>query len=103
MVNFGIIYASRLRALEPRDPREEAQTCIDAYWPLPHVQDFIQRTRAAARDGYVTTLFGRWRPVAQIRLDRRPAPRRAARGELGHAGHGGDVIKRRWSRFTAPP
>src|SRR5947208_11628481 len=36
------------------------------------VQDFIQRTiEQAARDGYVTTLFGRRRPVPEIRAANR--------------------------------
>src|SRR3712207_8435765 len=42
---------------------------IDAYLArFPLVQDFIARTiEQATRDGYVTTLFGRRRPVPEIR------------------------------------
>jgi DNA polymerase-1 len=39
---------------------------------LPYVQDFIARTiEQAKRDGYVTTLFGRRRPVPEIRATNR--------------------------------
>src|SRR3712207_8043472 len=54
-------------------PREEAQTYIDAYLArFPHVQDFIQRTiEAAERDGYATTLYGRRRPVPELKARNR--------------------------------
>ena len=54
-------------------PREEAQEYIDAYLArFPLVQDFIQRTiEQATRDGYVTTLLGRRRPVPEIRASNR--------------------------------
>src|SRR3712207_4061970 len=46
---------------------------IDAYLArFPLVQDFIARTiEQATRDGYVTTLFGRRRPVPEIRASNR--------------------------------
>ncbi len=75
MVNFGIIYGISSFGLSENleIPREEAQAYIDAYLArFPHVQDFIQRTiEQAARDGYVTTLFGRRRPVPEIRASNR--------------------------------
>jgi DNA polymerase-1 len=75
MVNFGIIYGISAFGLSENleIPREEAQTYIDAYLArFPLVQDFIQRTiEQAARDGYVTTLFGRRRPVPEIRAANR--------------------------------
>src|SRR3954462_10925639 len=75
MVNFGIIYGISSFGLSENleIPRDEAQTYIDAYLArFPHVQDFIQRTiEQAARDGYVTTLFGRRRPVPEIRASKR--------------------------------
>jgi DNA polymerase-1 len=75
MVNFGIIYGISAFGLSENleIPREEAQAYIDAYLArFPHVQDFIQRTiEQAARDGYVTTLFGRRRPVPEIRASNR--------------------------------
>ncbi len=75
MVNFGIIYGISAFGLSENleIPREEAQAYIDAYLArFPMVQDFIQRTiEQAARDGYVTTLFGRRRPVPEIRASNR--------------------------------
>jgi DNA polymerase I len=75
MVNFGIIYGiSAFGLSENLDiPREEAQAYIDAYLArFPHVQDFIQRTvEQAERDGYVTTLFGRRRPVPELKASNR--------------------------------
>jgi DNA polymerase-1 len=71
MVNFGIIYGISAFGLSENleIPRDDAQTYIDTYLArFPLVQDFIQRTiEQAARDGYVTTLFGRRRPVPEIR------------------------------------
>jgi len=71
MVNFGIIYGISAYGLSENleIPKEQAQEYIDAYLArFPHVQDFIERTiEQAARDGYVTTLLGRRRPVPEIR------------------------------------
>ncbi len=94
MVNFGIIYGISAFGLSENleIPREQAQAYIDAYLArFPHVQDFIARTiEQAARDGYVTTLLGRRRPVPEIRASEPadPLARRAARRQLGHAGDG---------------
>jgi len=75
MVNFGIIYGISAFGLAENleIPREQAQAYIDTYLArFPHVQDFISRTIAqAARDGYVTTLLGRRRPVPEIRASNR--------------------------------
>jgi DNA polymerase-1 len=75
MVNFGIIYGISAFGLSENleIPREEAQEYIDAYLArFPYVQDFIARTiEQAKRDGYVTTLFGRRRPVPEIRASNR--------------------------------
>jgi DNA polymerase I len=75
MVNFGIIYGiSAFGLSENLDiPREEAQTYIDTYLArFPHVQDFIQRTiEQAERDGHATTLFGRRRPVPELKARNR--------------------------------
>ncbi len=71
MVNFGIIYGISSFGLSENleIPREQAQAYIDTYLArFPHVQDFIERTiEQAKRDGYVTTLLGRRRPVPEIR------------------------------------
>src|SRR5438093_387141 len=75
MVNFGIIYGISAFGLSENleIPREEAQVYIDTYLArFPHVQDFIARTiEQAERDGYVTTLLGRRRPVPEIRASNR--------------------------------
>ena len=75
MVNFGIIYGISAFGLSENleIPREQAQAYIDAYLArFPLVQDFIERTiEQATRDGYVTTLLGRRRPVPEIRASNR--------------------------------
>jgi DNA polymerase I len=75
MINFGIVYGISAYGLSENleIPREEAQQYIDAYLArFPHVQDFIARTiEQAARDGYVTSLLGRRRPVPEIRASNR--------------------------------
>ncbi len=75
MINFGIIYGISAFGLSENleIPREQAQAYIDAYLArFPLVQDFIQRTiEQAARDGYVTSLLGRRRPVQEIRASNR--------------------------------
>jgi DNA polymerase-1 len=75
MINFGIIYGISAFGLSENleIPREQAQAYIDAYLArFPHVQDFIARTiEEAARDGYVTSLLGRRRPVPEIRASNR--------------------------------
>jgi DNA polymerase-1 len=75
MVNFGIIYGISAFGLSENleIPRDEAQEYIDTYLArFPMVQDFIERTiEQAERDGYVTTLLGRRRPVPEIRAQNR--------------------------------
>ena len=75
MVNFGIIYGISAFGLSENlgIEREEAQRYIDTYLArFPHVQDFIQRTiEQAERDGYATTLFGRRRPVPELKARNR--------------------------------
>jgi DNA polymerase-1 len=75
MINFGIIYGISSFGLSENleIPREQAQAYIDAYLArFPHVQDFIARTiEQARRDGYVTSLLGRRRPVPEIRASNR--------------------------------
>ncbi|HXV34713.1 MAG TPA: DNA polymerase I [Gaiellaceae bacterium] len=75
MVNFGIIYGISAFGLSENlgIPREDAQTYIDTYLArFPHVQDFIERTiEQAERDGHATTLFGRRRPVPELKARNR--------------------------------
>jgi DNA polymerase-1 len=75
MINFGIVYGISAFGLSQnlQISREQAQAYIDAYLGrFPHVQDFIARTiEQAVRDGYVTSLLGRRRPVPEIRTSNR--------------------------------
>src|SRR4029079_15202264 len=75
MINFGIVYGISAFGLSENleIQREQAQQYIDAYLArFPHVQDLIARTiEEAARDGYVTSLLGRRRPVTEIRAQNR--------------------------------
>ncbi len=75
MVNFGIIYGISAFGLSENleIPREQAQLYIDTYLArFPHVQEFIRaHVEQAERDGYVTTLLGRRRPVPEIRASNR--------------------------------
>ena len=70
-INFGIIYGISSYGLSQQlqISREEAQTYIDRYLGrYPHVSDFIERTiEFATEHAYVTTLFGRRRPILELR------------------------------------
>jgi DNA polymerase I len=70
-VNFGIIYGISSFGLSEQlqISREEAQSFIDTYLArFPRVNEFIAQTIARAKeDGYVTTLFGRRRPIPELR------------------------------------
>jgi DNA polymerase I len=75
MVNFGIIYGISAFGLSENleIPREEAQAYIDAYLArFPLVQDCIRRTiERCEREGYATSLFGRRRPVPELKASNR--------------------------------
>jgi DNA polymerase-1 len=75
MINFGIVYGISSFGLSENleISREQAQEYIDAYLArFPFVQDFISRTiEQAERDGYVTSLLGRRRPVPELRVRNR--------------------------------
>jgi DNA polymerase-1 len=74
-VNFGIVYGISSFGLSQQlgIAREEAQTYIDLYRSrIPLVQEFIARTIAETRErGYAVTLFGRRRPVPELRAQNR--------------------------------
>jgi DNA polymerase I len=71
MINYGIVYGLSDFGLADRlnIPREEAKAFIDAYLErFPAVARFIQDTIArATQDGYVQTLWGRRRPIPELR------------------------------------
>jgi DNA polymerase-1 len=74
-VNFGIVYGISSFGLSANlgISREEAQTYIDRYRSrIPRVQEFIARTIEETRErGYAVTLFGRRRPVPELRAQNR--------------------------------
>ncbi|HUW68717.1 MAG TPA: DNA polymerase I [bacterium] len=98
-INFGIIYgmgAFRL-AQELGIPRAEAQKFIDAYFSrYSGVATFIRETvDHARRDGYVSTILGRRRPIRAI--DSRNANERQAAERVAVntpiQGSAADVVK----------
>jgi DNA polymerase-1 len=99
MINFGIVYGISAFGLSENleIPREEAQAYIDAYLArFPLVQDFIERTKEhAARDGYVTSLLGRRRPVPEIRASNRQTRQLGERLAVNFVmqGSNADIIK----------
>jgi DNA polymerase-1 len=99
-VNFGIIYGISAFGLSENleISREEAQAYIDAYLArFPLVQDFIQRTiEQATRDGYATTLFGRRRPVPELKAANRQTRSLGERLAVNFVmqGTAADVIKK---------
>ena len=70
-INFGIIYGISSFGLSSQlqISREQAQEYIDRYLGrYPYVSDFIERTIEFAKDnGYVRTLFGRRRPIPELK------------------------------------
>ena len=70
-VNFGIIYGISAFGLSEQlgITREEAQSFIDLYLArFPEVNAFMKRViEQAKEDGYVATLFGRRRPIPELR------------------------------------
>jgi len=99
MINFGIVYGISAFGLSENleIPREQAQAYIDAYLArFPHVQDFIARTvEQARRDGYVTSLLGRRRPVPEIRAGNRQTRALGERFAVNFVmqGSNADIIK----------
>jgi len=99
-VNFGLIYGMGAFGLARglRIGRQEAQEFIETFFArFPGVKDFIETTKESAREsGEVRTLFGRRRPVPEIRSR---LPRERAQGERVAVnsvvqGSAADVIKK---------
>ncbi len=104
-INFGIIYGISAFGLSRQlgIPRKEAADYIDAYFArYPGIRDYMERTRAAAREsGYVTTLFGRRCHVRGLN-DKNPSARGfAERAAINAPIQGGaaDIIKRAMIRL----
>jgi DNA polymerase-1 len=74
-VNFGIVYGISSFGLSEQlgIERDEAQAYIDRYrGRMPRVTAFIESAIETARErGYSTTLFGRRRPVPELRAQNR--------------------------------
>ncbi len=70
-VNFGIIYGMSPHGLSERlgIPFQEAQEFIDKYFKtFPKVKEFIEETiKEAYEKGYVVSLFGRRRPLPELK------------------------------------
>ena len=92
-VNFGIMYGISSFGLASNlgIDREVAAAYIQRYFErMPRVRAFIDATIADARaQGWVATLFGRRRPIPELRSDnfQTRSLGRAAGGQLGAAGH----------------
>ncbi|MGN0007846.1 MAG: DNA polymerase I [Alistipes sp.] len=109
--NFGIIYGISAFGLSQRldIPRSEAKALIDGYFAsYPKVREYMERvTEQARREGYVTTLFGRRRYLADITSRNANARAFAERNAINAPiqGSAADIMKiamiEVWRRFRA--
>jgi DNA polymerase-1 len=99
MVNYGIAYGLSAYGLADRlnIEEEEASAYIERYFErFPAVKRYIEQTVESARkDGYVTTLLGRRRPIPELRSGR---PQVRGQGErlavnMPIQGTSADIIK----------
>ena len=109
--NFGIIYGITVFGLAERldIPREEAKMLIDGYFQtFPQVHDYMEQSKEVARQqGFVTTLFGRRRYLADINSHNATVRGFAERNAINAPiqGTAADIIKvamiRIFNRFKA--
>jgi DNA polymerase-1 len=106
-INFGIVYGISAFGLANQlgIPRSEADDYIKKYFQrFPGIRDYMDRTKAMARDkGYVETLFGRRVHIREI-LSRIPGHRGGAERAAINApiqGAAADIIRRAMVRV--PP
>ena len=99
MVSYGLAYGMEAYGLGQRlsIPTEEAQVILDAYFgAFPAVRDYMDEAVARARElGYTETLFGRRRPIPELRADNfrvRQAGERQAKN-AGIQGLAADIFK----------
>ena len=99
MVSYGLAYGMEAYGLGRRlsIPTEEAQVILDAYFgAFPAVRDYMDAAVARARElGYTETLFGRRRPIPELRADNfrvRQAGERQAKN-AGIQGLAADIFK----------
>ena len=106
-INFGLIYGMSAFGLgrQLHLGRNEAQEYIDRYFErYPGVQDYMERTRASAREkGYVETLFGRRLYLPEINASNRMRAQAAERTAINAPmqGSAADIIKRAMLRVDA--
>lgn len=99
-INFGLIYGMSAFGLarQLHLGRHEAQDYIDRYFErYPGVQDYMDRTRASAREqGYVETLFGRRLYLPEINARNKMRAQAAERTAINAPmqGTAADIIKR---------
>ncbi|OUP08958.1 DNA polymerase I [Collinsella sp. An2] len=98
-VNFGIVYGQQAYGLSQSldIPMSEAREMIDRYFEAyPGVRTFLDDTVAEAkRTGYAETMFGRRRPIPELKM-RNPAQRSfGERTAMNHPmqGSAADIIK----------
>ena len=98
-VNFGIVYGQQAYGLSQSldIPMAEARQMIEAYFEAyPGVRRYLDQTVAEAkRCGYAETLFGRRRPIPELKM-RVPAQRAfGERTAMNHPmqGTAADIIK----------
>ncbi|MDA5192699.1 DNA polymerase I [Govanella unica] len=106
-INFGIIYGISAFGLARQlgVPQREAQTYIANYFErFPGIRDYMDRTKAFARDhGFVTTLFGRRCHIQALR-EKVPAQRGFGERAAINApiqGSAADIIRRAMIRMPA--
>ncbi|MCY3785720.1 MAG: DNA polymerase I [bacterium] len=99
MVSYGLAYGMESYGLAQRlsIPTEEAQVILDAYFgAFPAVRDYMDTAVARARElGYTETLYGRRRPIPELRSDNfrvRQAGERQAKN-AGIQGLAADIFK----------
>jgi DNA polymerase-1 len=99
MVSYGLAYGMESYGLGQRlgIPTREAQGILDAYFEaFPSVRAYMDRTVTEARNrGYTETLFGRRRPIPELRSDN-PRIRQAGERQAMNAGIQGlaaDIFK----------
>ncbi len=99
MVSYGLAYGMEAYGLGQRlsIPTDEAQLILEAYFgAFPAVRDYMDAAVARARElGYTETLFGRRRPIPELRSDNfriRQAGERQAKN-AGIQGLAADIFK----------
>ncbi len=98
-VNFGIIYGQTPFGLSQslKIPRNEARTIIDNYFKeFPRIKNYMDDTIASAeRNGYVSTLIGRKRYLADINSTNKTVKGFAERNAINSPiqGSAADLIK----------